>query len=195
MELLHLNVGRLQTNCYVVWAQGSQTCAVIDPGDEAERIIQNVEQKGLTVEAVLLTHGHFDHVGGVKKLHQLTNCKVYMNIKELALPEQLTAGSLFYTHTYTQGDTVTAGGVTFRVLETPGHSEGSVCLLCDQTIFSGDTLFAGSCGRTDLPTGSWSTINRSLRQLAQLPGEYTVYPGHGPATTMNEEREYNPYMS
>lgn len=195
MEMIHLNVGRLQTNCFIVWAEGSTGCAVIDPGDEPQRILQHVQNKGRAVEAVLLTHGHFDHVGGVKELHRLTSCKVYMNIKELALPEQLTAGPLFYTHTYVQGDKVTVDGLTFEVLETPGHSEGSVCLLCGDTMFSGDTLFAGSCGRTDLPTGSWSAIGKSLAYLAQLPADYTVYPGHGPATTLNTERVQNPYIN
>ena len=192
MEILHLNAGMLQTNCYVVWAEGSKTCAVIDPGDEAPRILKNITDRGLTVEAILLTHGHFDHVGGVKQLHSETGCKVYMNIKELALPERLTSGPLFYTDAY--GASVTAGGLTFDVLETPGHSEGSVCLLCGDVIFSGDTLFAGTCGRTDLPTGSWSTIMKSLNMLAALPGNYTVYPGHGPSTTMEDERLDNPCM-
>lgn len=193
MEILHLNAGQLQTNCYVVWAEGSTTCAVIDPGDEAERILRTIEGRGLTVEAILLTHGHFDHVGAVKDICKATGCKVYMNIKELALPENLTAGPLQYTDHY--AGTVTAGGLTFTVLETPGHSEGSVCLVCGNVIFSGDTLFAGTCGRTDLPTGSWNTILTSLKTLACLPGDYTVYPGHGPATTMKDERAYNPYMT
>ncbi len=190
MELLHLNVGRLQTNCYVVWAPGSKTCAVIDPGDEAPRILKHIADRGLSLEAVLLTHGHFDHVGAVNDLQKETGCKVYMNIKELALPEGLTAGPLHYTDAF--AGSVTAGGLTFTVLETPGHSEGSVCLLCGDTMFSGDTLFAGTCGRTDLPTGSWSAILKSLKMLAQLPGDYTVYPGHGPSTTMNTERAENP---
>ena len=192
MELLHLNAGWLQTNCYVVWAEGSTTCAVIDPGDEAARILKNIADRGLTVEAILLTHGHFDHVGAVNDIRKATGCKVYMNIKELALPESLTAGPLQYTDNY--AGTVTAGGLTFTVLDTPGHSEGSVCLLCGDVIFSGDTLFAGTCGRTDLPTGSWSTIRKSLQMLSGLPGDYTVYPGHGPATTMNTERAENPCM-
>ena len=194
MELIHLNVGRLQTNCYIVWHEGSTCCAVIDPGEEADRILRTVQSKGLSIEAILLTHGHFDHVGAVKDLHNQTGCKVYMNMKELALPESLTDGTLLYTHNYNADDTVTAGGINFSVMETPGHSEGSVCLLCGDVIFSGDTLFAGTCGRTDLPTGSWSRIVESLKRLAQLPGDYTVYPGHGPATTMADERADNPYM-
>ena len=190
MELLHLSVGRLQTNCYIVWAEGSKTCAVIDPGDEADRILKNIEDRGLTLEAVLLTHGHFDHVGAAKALAKKTGCQVYMNIKELALPGGLTAGPLYYTDPY-EGP-VTAGGLTFTVLETPGHSEGSICLLCGDVLFSGDTLFAGTCGRTDLPTGSWNKILESLKMLTKLPGDYTVYPGHGPKTTMNTERAENP---
>ena len=194
MEMIHLNVGRLQTNCYLVWETGSTGCAVIDPGEEADRILRTARSKGLTVEAILLTHGHFDHVGAVKALHDKTGCKVYINMKELALPASLTDGTLFYTDNYNGGDTVTAGGLTFSVMETPGHSEGSVCLFVGDVILSGDTLFAGTCGRTDLPTGSWSQIVKSLQQLAQLPGDYTVYPGHGPSTTMNTERAQNPYM-
>jgi len=190
MEVLHLNVGQLQTNCYIVWAEGSTTCAVIDPGDEPGRILKNIADRGLTLEAVLLTHGHFDHVGAVRTLAKETGCSVYMNIKELALPPQLTSGPLYYSDAF-EGS-VTAGGLTFTVLETPGHSQGSICLICGDVIFSGDTLFAGTCGRTDLPTGSWSTILKSLKLLAQLPGDYTVYPGHGPSTTMNDERAYNP---
>ena len=190
MKILHLSVGRLQTNCYIVWAEDSNRCAVIDPGDEADRILKNMEDRALTLDAIMLTHGHFDHVGAVKTLCEKTGCKVYMNIKELALPQQLTGGKLCYTDPY--GDTVTAGGLTFHVLETPGHSEGSVCLRCGDILFSGDTLFAGTCGRTDLPTGSWHTILKSLKMLAQLPGNYTVYPGHGPATNMAAERVSNP---
>lgn len=190
MEIIHLSVGRLMTNCYIVWAEGSGSCAVIDPGDEPERILKNITDRNLTLDAILLTHGHFDHVGGVSDLRKKTGCKVYMNIKELALPAGLTGGPLQYTDALQS--TVTAGGLTFTVLETPGHSEGSICLLCGDTIFSGDTLFAGTCGRTDLPTGSWSTILNSLKMLTRLPGDYTVYPGHGPATTMNAERAGNP---
>lgn len=190
MEIIHLSVGRLMTNCYIVWAEGSGSCAVIDPGDEPERILKNITDRNLTLDAILLTHGHFDHVGGVSDLRKKTGCKVYMNIKELALPAGLTGGPLQYTDALQS--TITAGGLTFTVLETPGHSEGSICLLCGDTIFSGDTLFAGTCGRTDLPTGSWSTILNSLKMLTRLPGDYTVYPGHGPATTMNAERAGNP---
>ncbi len=194
MKIIHLNVGPLQTNCYIAWAPGSTGCAIIDPGEEAARILTTVQENGLTVEAVFLTHGHFDHISGAKALHEKTGCKVYINPKEQALPDRLTNGKFFCTDPYAQGDTVTAGGLTFSVMETPGHSVGCVCLICGDVIFSGDTLFAGTCGRTDLPTSSWNAITESLKRLSQLPGDYTVYPGHGRSTTMNEERADNPYM-
>lgn len=110
------------------------------------------------------------------------------------MPPQLTAGPLYYTHTYTEGDVLDLAGLSIRVLHTPGHTPGSVCLMVEDTLFSGDTLFQDSCGRTDLPGGSWATILQSLKRLAQLEGDYTVCPGHGPATTLAEEKRYNPYM-
>ena len=110
------------------------------------------------------------------------------------MPQQWTGGVLSYTHTYGEGDQVELAGISFRVLHTPGHTPGSVCLMAEDRIFSGDTLFQGSCGRTDLPGGNWSTIAASLKRLAALEADYTVYPGHGPATTLAEEKKYNPYM-
>lgn len=110
------------------------------------------------------------------------------------MPQQMTAGPLYYTHTYGEGDVVKEAGLEIRVLHTPGHTKGSVCLVVGDTIFSGDTLFEGSCGRTDLPGGSWTEIYQSLKRLAALTGDYKVYPGHGPATTLADERNWNPYM-
>ena len=110
------------------------------------------------------------------------------------MPPQMTAGPLYYTQTYGEGDLLHIVGLYFRVLHTPGHTPGSVCLLCEESIFSGDTLFWGSCGRTDLPGGDWAAIQKSLKRLADLPGDYDVYPGHGDKTTLAFERMYNPYM-
>lgn len=110
------------------------------------------------------------------------------------MPQQWTAGALYYTDTYSQGDTVELAGVSFRVLHTPGHTPGSVCLAAEDHLFSGDTLFQSSCGRTDLPGGSWEQIRNSLKRLAALETDYTVYPGHGPTTTLAQEKMYNPYM-
>ena len=123
-----------------------------------------------------------------------TDCKVYICEKETALPEGLTAGKLYYTHTYDEGDTVTAAGLRFEVLHTPGHTPGGVCLLCGDALFAGDTLFAGSIGRTDFPGGDYATLKNSLEKLAALEKDYRVFPGHGEETTLDFERKTNPYL-
>ena len=110
------------------------------------------------------------------------------------MPQQMTAGPLYYTNLYKEGDFVDLAGLSFKVLHTPGHTPGSVCLQCENKLFSGDTLFWGSCGRTDLPGGSWATIRASLQRLRDLPGDFEVYPGHGDATRLDFERKMNPYM-
>lgn len=189
-----LPLGAYQTNCYLVWAEGSSSCVVIDPGYAPEKVLAQAKLLGKTVDAILLTHGHFDHVGGVRQLAADTDCKVFLHEADLSMPPQMTAGPLYYTDTYAEGDILNIAGLYFRVLHTPGHTPGSVCLQCENTIFSGDTLFWGSCGRTDLPGGDWSTILKSLKRLAALPGDSDVYPGHGDKTTLAFERMYNPYM-
>ena len=193
MNYFTLPLGDYQTNCYLVYDE-EKNCAVIDPGYEAETIWKKTEQEGLKIKAILLTHGHFDHVGAVKELAQKTACPVWIHEQELKLPPYLTAGALYYTDLYSDvGSILNVEGLRFRILETPGHTMGSVCLLCGEVIFSGDTLFAGSCGRADLG-GSMSMILESLKGLAALPGDYTVCPGHGGETTLNYERRYNPYL-
>lgn len=189
-----LTLGAYQTNCYLAWDEDSDECVVIDPGYEPERVLAQAEALGKKIGAVLLTHGHFDHVGGVRLIAAETECKVYICTEDLSMPQQMTAGPLYYTDTYGEGAVVKEAGLAIRVLHTPGHTRGSVCLVAENTMFSGDTLFEGSCGRTDLPGGSWTEIYQSLKRLAALPGDYKVYPGHGPATTLAEERMYNPYM-
>lgn len=194
MELTELTLGLYQTNCYIVHAPGSRTCCIIDPGYEAATILHKVEALGLEVEAILLTHGHFDHVGAVAEIAAETDCHVYISAADLSLPPMITGGKLYYTHTYPAGGSVAAAGLTFRVIPTPGHTPGSVCLTCGDVMFSGDTLFCGSCGRTDLPGGNHRQILSSLATLAALPGNYRVYPGHGSSTELAWERETNPYM-
>lgn len=193
MNYFTLPLGDYQTNTYLVYDE-EKNCAVIDPGYEAETIWKKAEQEGLKIKAILLTHGHFDHVGAVKSLAQKAACPVWIHAQELKLPPYLTAGALYYTDLYSDvGSILNVDGLRFRILETPGHTMGSVCLVCGEVIFSGDTLFAGSCGRTDLG-GSTAMILDSLKRLAALPGDYTVCPGHGGETTLNYERRYNPYL-
>ena len=182
MTITTMPLGMLQTNCYIL-SQGDR-CLVIDPGDEAQKVLAFLEQQNLTLEAILLTHGHFDHVGAVTPLASETDCRVFLCEEDLALPRTMTAGPLYHTDFYTEGDRLTLAGMTFEVLHTPGHTPGSVCLRFGNHLFSGDTLFAGSCGRTDFPGSSPAAMGLSLSRLAQLEDEISVYPGHGESTTI-----------
>ena len=194
LKIHAMALGDYQTNCYIIHEEASSTCCIIDPGYEAVLIMDKLSDLGLTPEAILLTHGHFDHVGAVKDLAAETQCDVYLHPEDLSMPPMMTAGALYYTKTYVEGSQLKLAGLEISVLHTPGHTPGSVCLLVDTAIFSGDTLFQGSCGRTDLPGGDWATIGKSLNRLAALEGNFWVYPGHGPSTTLRDEKKYNPYM-
>ena len=189
-----LALGAYQTNCYIIHDEGSKTCCILDPGYTPEVVLDYLEEKGLSAEAILLTHGHFDHVGAVRQIAAETGCKVYIHPEDLSLPPMMTAGPLYYTHTYSEPDTLNLAGLTLSVLHTPGHTPGSVCLLTENALFSGDTLFCRSCGRTDLPGGDWATIVASLKRLASFQTNYWVFPGHGESTTLAEEKRYNPYL-
>ena len=201
MNIKTLPLGDYQTNCYLVWAEGSKSCAVIDPGYEARRVLSAAEKLGLTIDAVLLTHGHFDHVGAVEEIVEETGCRLWMSQSDWSKTNSPMNNYLFpiancdFCEVWFCEDSeeITAGGLTFTVYETPGHTDGSVCFLCEDAIFSGDTLFAGSCGRTDLG-GDWDTILRSLERLKEMEGDYRVFPGHGLSTTLERERRHNPYM-
>ena len=193
MNVKKLALGAYQTNCYLLW-EGDKA-VVIDPGYEPDTILRALETLGMDLSAILLTHGHFDHVGAVKELVAETGCEVYIHAAEAALPPMMTAGELYFTRTYAEGDTITpVPGMELRVLHTPGHTPGSVCLLWGDQMFSGDTLFAGSCGRVDFPGGNPQEMLRSLRRLASLEADYRVHPGHGESTTLAEEKRYNPYL-
>ena len=202
MTVYTLPLGDYRTNCYVVCAPESKSCAVIDPGYYPERILSFLESKGLSLDAILLTHGHFDHVGAVEALVKATGCALWMKEADYTQRKSAQNDFLYPIHDCTfcevnfceEDERIHAGGLTFTVMETPGHSWGSVCYLCENALFSGDTLFVGSCGRTDLPGGDYKTILLSLERLAELPVDYTVYPGHGDATTLARERKTNPYM-
>ena len=187
-----LPLGDYQTNTYI--AENDGHCVIIDAGYHPETILRFLEDHVLTVDAILLTHGHFDHVGAVRNLAAELACPVYLHESELSMPPMMTAGPLYYTHTYGEGDHLTFAGIRFRVLHTPGHTPGSVCLMAEDHLFSGDTLFAGSCGRTDFPGGDWATIRKSLTRLAGMENDYLVHPGHGESTTLAREKQYNPYM-
>ena len=194
MKILTIQGGSLFTNCYMVWNETSDKCVLIDPGFQAEQILEHVRREGKQVEAILLTHGHFDHVGGAKGIAEETGCKVYIHKADLSLPSQLTLGTIPYTDHFDEGDTLDLAGLTFQVLHTPGHTPGCVCLLCEDALFAGDTLFCRSCGRTDLPGGDFRAMFRSLSRLSALEGDYHVYSGHGEDSVLSIERVSNPYM-
>lgn len=198
MKIATLTLGAYQTNCYLVWEDRCRTCAVIDPGYAPDTVLAEAVALGLTVDAVLLTHGHFDHVGAVAAIVRATGCKLWMHKGDCSTPRSslfpLAAGDFTEICFFENMDTVSAGGLTFTVYETPGHTSGSVCLVCGNVMFTGDTLFAGSCGRTDFPGSDPQAMEDSLRFLRKLQFEGRIYPGHGPASSLEEERRTNPYL-
>lgn len=193
MTVTSLTAGSIGTNCYLLYDETTKNAVVIDPGDDAEPAAARIGALGLKVRGILLTHGHFDHCGDVKRIRELTGAPVWVHPADRDLPLPLNRG-LVADRDLADGDLLDLAGTRLRVLHTPGHTPGSVCFLCGDLLFSGDTLFAGSCGRTDFPGGSPADMIRSLRRLAELAGDYTVYPGHGEETTLAAERETNPFL-
>lgn len=198
MNIKLLQVGPIGTNCYILCDEQAKACAVIDPGGDAARVAAAVEETGCAPCAILLTHGHYDHTGGVAELAaRWPDVPVYLNRRDVyegdAYLQQLFP-PVPGARDYDEGDTVAVGGLAVEVLATPGHSEGSVTLRCGGALFCGDTLFAGSCGRTDFPGGSMKKILASLRRLGELEGNLQVYPGHMETSTLGRERETNYYM-
>ena len=201
MNIKTLPVGQLETNCYVVINEETLECVVIDPGDESNTIMDYIESNNLKCKAIMLTHGHFDHTTAVRPiLERYPDLPVYINEKDVVDGRQGDMELVFSRlpehnqRYYHDGDTLTLGSLTITVLETPGHSKGSVCLVVGDVIFSGDTLFRCSCGRTDFAGGDWREMLRSLGRLGNLPGPYQVYPGHDQPTTLDYERRANPYV-
>lgn len=195
-----VEVAPLMTNCYLIGDESEKICAVVDPGGSPDRVLGMIERSGLTPTMILLTHGHYDHVRGIPGLlAKYPHLPVYCHEKELCAAENKTE-RYFLPHTgdnqrtYGEGDTLTLGALTIRVLHTPGHSGGCVTLLVEDLMLSGDTLFAGSMGRCDLPGSDETSMWRSLRRLAALEGNYKVLPGHGGASTLDRERTTNPYV-
>ena len=203
MTIRCLPLGALQANCYLLSDEEGAT-AVIDPGDEAGTILDTGRVGELAVEAILLTHAHFDHLLAADELRRETGAPVYVyetDAPALADPRRsLTvlakggAGPLRADHLLKDGEELRVGRLAVSVLHTPGHTPGSCCFLCGDALFSGDTLFAGSIGRTDFPGGDDQAMAASLRMLAALEPGIRVFPGHGESTTLSKERMENPYL-
>ena len=198
MEVKVLQVGPIGTNCYILEDEKARAAAIIDPGDEAGRILQVIEDDGVDVKYILLTHGHYDHTTAVPQLHKaLPQAEIYIHRADAnGAGSQLfpLAGQIPDLKFYDEGDTLALGDMTIQVLHTPGHSKGSVTLKVGDVLFCGDTLFAGSCGRTDLAGGSYAEIMASLKKLGQLPGDYHVCHGHDVTSTLERERRSNPFL-
>ena len=198
MEVKVLQVGPIGTNCYILEDEKARAAAIIDPGDEAGRILQVIEDDGVDVKYILLTHGHYDHTTAVPQLHKaLPQAEIYIHRADAnGTGSQLfpLAGQIPDLKFYDEGDTLALGDMTIQVFHTPGHSKGSVTLKVGDVLFCGDTLFAGSCGRTDLAGGSYAEIMASLKKLGQLPGDYHVCPGHDVTSTLERERRSNPFL-
>jgi hydroxyacylglutathione hydrolase len=208
LEVEMLTVGQLQENCFLARAEGSDKLVVVDPGDEAERILLNVEKMGGEVEAILLTHTHFDHVGAVAELARATGAPVYCPVLEVPVLADINSFVRFpgfgpfenydADETVAGGEALELGGMTLDVVFTPGHSPGHVTYSArgEDQIFSGDVLFQGSVGRVDLPGGDWPTLARSLQTLLDThPDETVVHPGHMGQTTLGTERATNPFLA
>lgn len=202
MTVTYFPVGELRANC-VLLCDGNGHAAVVDPGGDAPRILEKVRSMGATVDVILLTHAHFDHMLGVRELQAETGAPLFIHeadapalsdaslnlMSMVCTPYALSADRLLK-----DGDAVSVGTDTWTVLHTPGHTRGSACYYGDGVLVSGDTLFAGSMGRTDLPGGSTEQMVQSLRRLSTLPEDVRVIPGHGEETTIGFERRYNPFL-
>lgn len=198
----------LAANCLIVTDAETGKTAVIDPGSFDERLDRKLSEVGYdNIEYVLLTHGHYDHTGGandvIKKTDNMAKVAIYKTEEEFLSDSYLNLSLPFTGRAWpvikadvllSDGDKIELGSSVITVMHTPGHTKGSVCYICDDNIFSGDTLFCESAGRTDFPTSDEHEMYESLHKLAALEGDYTVYPGHNMKTTLNNERKYNPFM-
>ena len=205
MKIIAMEVGVIGTNCYVVINEEQKKGVVIDPGGDADQILEKIKQKGITIEAIFLTHGHSDHIMAVDEVREVTGAKVYVSEADADMLTKASSNLSVYMGAGREfkaadeflidGETITAAGLKFQVVATPGHTKGGICLLCGDTVFCGDTIFSESIGRTDLPGGSYSQILHSIKtKIMVLPDEMKLLPGHGPATTIGWERRRNPFL-
>ncbi|MFY9174579.1 MAG: MBL fold metallo-hydrolase [Peptococcia bacterium] len=205
MKIITLILGMTATNCYIVYDENTKEAMIIDPGDAGKRIMAEVEKNQLQVKYILNTHGHADHIGANKYVKEATGAELLIHAEDA---EMLTEPSLnlsvYFGEPITgpaadrvlqEGETIKVGSLEFKVLHTPGHTKGGICLVCGDVVFSGDTLFQYSIGRTDFPGGSYQQLINSIKtKLMPLDDKIVVYSGHGPQTTIGAERRGNPFL-
>jgi len=203
--LKKLVVGPFASNCYIAGSEKTAEGIIIDPGDDAETILREVDNLGLSIKSIVLTHRHLDHIGALKGVKEATGAEVAVHAQDADLQGQKSLAMMFGVtfspppppdQLLEDGDSIKVGDLDFKVLHTPGHSPGGICLLSDGVVFTGDTLFNYSIGRTDLPYGGLDQLMNSIKTaLLVLPDETMVCPGHGPDTTIGHERQFNPFLS
>ena len=205
MIIKKLTVGPLMANCFIVACEKTKEAVVIDPGDETDRILWSLAELGLTVKYIINTHGHFDHVGGNKEMKEATGADILINSMDAPMLSQLSAAAASFglstdnsptpDKALEDGDIISFGSIALKVIYTPGHSPGGIALYADGNLFVGDTLFAGSIGRSDLPGGDMHTLISSIKsKLFVLDDDVKVFPGHGPETTIGQEKRTNPFV-
>lgn len=198
-------VGPLETNCYLVYCQKTLACAIIDPGAEPDKILRLIGRKGLKPAVLINTHGHVDHIGANRDIKDNFDIPLCIHKADSPMLDSVLQSELSFflgakesppaDRFLKEGEKIKIGNVSLSVIHTPGHSPGSVSLMGDGILFSGDTLFFGGVGRTDLPGGSWKELESSIREkIFTLPEETLVLPGHGPTTTVGQESNYNPFI-
>ncbi len=206
MILEILTVGALETNCYILGEEKTKQCVVIDPGGDFEIIEEHLNKLRLKVKYIILTHGHVDHIGALSQLKKATKAEILIHSKDSAMlydPNQnlsiFSGDEIIATKAdkaLEEGDAIECGGIKLEVLHTPGHTPGSISLLTDKMIFTGDALFCGSIGRTDFPGSSYQKLIRSIKdKILSKEDELIIYPGHGPSSTIGEERKNNPFLN
>ena len=205
MIIKKLEVGPIMANCFILGCESTKEAVVIDPGDDADRILMELAKSELNVKYLINTHGHFDHVGANKRMKEVTGAQLAIHPDDEPMLNELShSASMFGLSAdnsppadilLKDGDEITFGEITLKVIHTPGHSKGGICLYTEGHLFAGDTLFAGSIGRTDLPGGDYDTLILNIKQkLLAFDDKTIVYPGHGPETTIGKERDSNPFL-
>lgn len=205
MQMIRMPLGIYQANCYIIWDEDTNIAAVIDPGGDFESLKYAIDKKGLNVKYIILTHAHADHIGALDELKEYSDAKIlvhhddYEMLKDKRKNHSNMMGNkiieLEADERIKDGDKILIGNTELYIIHTPGHSEGSICIRSENLLFTGDTLFAGSIGRTDLEGGSFVEIIKSIKnKIIILPDETKIYPGHGPSTTVAIEKENNPFL-